>query len=51
MNGVFGGPVVKAIYNNQAIYAIVLAGIFMIVAAISTFYVQDAVAINMKDKR
>lgn len=51
VNGVFGGPVVKAIYNNQAIYAIVLAGIFMIVAAISTFYVQDAVAINMKDKR
>lgn len=51
VNGVCGGPIVKHIYNSEAIYAIVLAGIFMMVAAVSTFYVQDAVAINLKDKR
>lgn len=50
-NGILGGPIVKYLYGSQAIYAIVLAGIFMIVGAISTFYVQDAVAINMNDKR
>jgi maltose/moltooligosaccharide transporter len=50
-NGVLGGPIVKYLYGNQAIYAIVLAGIFMIVGALSTFYVQDAVTINMNDKR
>jgi maltose/moltooligosaccharide transporter len=50
-NGILGGPIVKYLYGNQAIYAIVLAGIFMIVGALSTFYVQDAVTINMNDKR
>ncbi|MFM6953656.1 MAG: MFS transporter [Sphingobacteriaceae bacterium] len=41
VNGVFGGPIVKHFYNGQAIYAIILAGIFMILGAISVLYVQD----------
>lgn len=41
INGIFGGPIVAGIYNNNAIYAIVMSGIFMFCAAISMFYVKD----------
>ena len=30
LNGIVGGPMVKNVYNNQPIYAMVLAGIFML---------------------
>jgi maltose/moltooligosaccharide transporter len=42
VNGFFGGMVVKSFYQGQAIYAIVLAGIFMICGAIAVLYVQDS---------
>lgn len=41
LNGVVGGPMVKSLYGNQPVYAIVMAGIFMICAAISVVYVYD----------
>ena len=41
VNGFFGGMIVKQFYNNEAIYAIVLAGIFMLCGAISVLFVQD----------
>lgn len=41
VNGVIGGPIVSTIYENNAIYAIVLAGIFMFCAALSVLYVQE----------
>lgn len=41
VNGLFGGWIVKHIYGGQPIYSIVLAGIFMICAAISVVYVYD----------
>ncbi|GAB1448287.1 MAG: MFS transporter [Bacteroidia bacterium] len=41
VNGIVGGPIVASIYDNNAIYAIVLAGIFMISGAISVLYVHD----------
>lgn len=41
INGFFGGWIVKHLYGGQPIYAIVLAGIFMICAAISVIYVYD----------
>ena len=41
INGFFGGWLVKNIFDNQAIYAIVLAGIFMFCAAVSVLYVQS----------
>lgn len=41
INGFVGGWIVKHLYNGQPIYAIVLAGIFMICAAISVVYVYD----------
>ncbi len=45
VNGVFGGPIVKRLYDSQAIYAIVIAGIFMILGAISVIFVKDKDAI------
>jgi maltose/moltooligosaccharide transporter len=48
INGVIGGPMVKNIYNNEPIYALVLSGIFMICAAISVIYVYDPASIKLK---
>jgi len=44
VNGLFSGIIVKQLYHGQAIYAIVLAGIFMICAAVSVLYVHDSKA-------
>ncbi len=41
VNGIVGGPIVKYLYGNQPIYALVLAGIFMFCAAVSVLYVYD----------
>ncbi len=41
VNGLLGGMLVKNLFNGQAIYALVLAGIFMICGAIAVLYVQD----------
>lgn len=41
LNGIVGGPMVKNLYGNQPVYAIVMAGIFMICAAVSVVYVYD----------
>ena len=41
VNGVFGGPMVKRLFDSQAIYALVLAGVLMLLAAVSVRYVED----------
>lgn len=41
VNGLLGGSIVKHLYGGQPIYAIVLAGIFMICAAIACIFVYD----------
>jgi maltose/moltooligosaccharide transporter len=48
LNGIVGGPIVKYIYGNQPIYAIVIAGVFMICAAVSVIYVYDPASINIQ---
>lgn len=48
VNGVVGGPIVKNIYGNNAMYAIVLAGVLMICGAVSMLYVQDSTDIKMQ---
>jgi maltose/moltooligosaccharide transporter len=40
-NGVIGGPIVKYIYASQAIYSIVMAGIFLLIAAFCVRFVED----------
>lgn len=51
VNGIGGGWIVKNIYGGQPIYAIVLAGFFMLCAAISVLFVYDAGAIRIKQER
>jgi maltose/moltooligosaccharide transporter len=51
LNGIIGGPMVKNIYNNQPVYAIVLAGIFMLCGAISVIYVYDPGASKIKEEK
>jgi len=41
LNAITGGPMVKRIFNDQAIYAIVMAGILLFVAAVSVLFVED----------
>jgi maltose/moltooligosaccharide transporter len=40
-NGIIGGPIVKYFYDGKAMYAIVAAGIIMILGAISVLFVED----------
>jgi maltose/moltooligosaccharide transporter len=47
LNGIIGGPMVKHIYGNQPVYALVMAGVFMLCAAISVVYVYDPAAIRI----
>jgi maltose/moltooligosaccharide transporter len=42
VNGIIGGPVVKYLYGSQAIYALVMAGIFMLLGAVSARFIDDA---------
>ncbi|RRO26158.1 MFS transporter [Flavobacteriaceae bacterium 14752] len=41
LNGIIGGPMVKYFYSNQAIFALVLSGISMIIAAFLVIRVKD----------
>ena len=41
LNGVIGGLIVKYLFNNKPIYALVIAGVFLFLAAVSVFFVQD----------
>jgi maltose/moltooligosaccharide transporter len=50
LNGIIGGPMVKYIYNNQPVYALILSGIFMLCAAASVIYVYDPGAIKIKEE-
>ena len=49
VNGIFGGPIVKYFFNNDAIYALVLAGLFMLCAAVSVVYVYDPASVKLKN--
>ncbi|TDO28274.1 MFS transporter [Sediminibacterium goheungense] len=51
INGIGGGWIVKNIYGGQPIYAIVLAGFFMLCAAISVLFVYDAGAVRIRQEK
>lgn len=40
-NGIVGGPIVKHIYNSKPIYSLVMAGVFLLIAAVSVQFVED----------
>ncbi|HEY9046691.1 MAG TPA: MFS transporter [Ohtaekwangia sp.] len=41
INGIVGGPIVKYIYGSHAIYSIVMAGVFLLIAAFCVRFVKD----------
>ncbi len=41
VNGVIGGPIVKYVYHSHAIYSLVMAGVFLLIAAICVRFVED----------
>lgn len=43
VNGVFGGPIVKRVFDSQAVYALIMSGIFLLIAAVSVLFVQDKI--------
>ena len=45
VNGIIGGPMVKYIYGDRAIFAIVMAGVSMLLAALLTMRLKDTEAI------
>jgi maltose/moltooligosaccharide transporter len=51
LNGILGGPMVKHLYNNQPVYALVLSGVFMLCAAVSVVYVYDPGAIRIRESK
>lgn len=40
-NGVVGGPIVRYLYHSKPIYSLVMAGIFLLIAAVSVQFVDD----------
>ena len=41
VNGIFSGPVLKALFNSQAIFALIIAGASLLIAAVSVYFVED----------
>jgi maltose/moltooligosaccharide transporter len=41
ITGLIGGPVLKYLFNSQAIWALIIAGIFLLLAAVSVIFVKD----------
>jgi len=41
VNGIFGGMIVKRLFDSQAIYALIMSGCFLLIAAISVIWVED----------
>ena len=51
INGLFGGMIVKHIFDSQAIFAIMMSGCFLIIAAISVLWVEDKVHDELSTKK
>lgn len=41
VNGLIGGPIVKRLFDSHAIYALILAGVCMLIAAFTVNFVED----------
>lgn len=46
INGIIGGPIVKNLYNNQAIFAVVGGGVCFLLAAFFVRFVEDKATIK-----
>ena len=43
VNGIFGGMIIKRLFDSQAIYAIIISGVFLLIAAICVIWVEDKI--------
>jgi maltose/moltooligosaccharide transporter len=50
VNGLFGGTVVKRLFDSQAIYALIMSGCFLLIAAASVLLVEDKVKSNAQNR-
>jgi maltose/moltooligosaccharide transporter len=50
VNSVTGSLIVKYLFHSQAIYGLVMAGVLMLLAAVSVLFVQDGKKIQIIDK-
>lgn len=41
VNGIIGGSIVKYVYGGEAIYAIVMAGVFFLMGAVSVLWIKE----------
>ncbi|NMM50430.1 MFS transporter [Marinigracilibium pacificum] len=41
VNGIFGGPLIKNVFGEQAIYALIIAGFSFVLAAVLVVFVKD----------
>jgi len=41
VNGLVGGPIVKRVFESQAIYALMISGVFLLLASVSVVFVKD----------
>lgn len=41
VNGVASGPLLKSVFNSQAIYALIIAGVSFLIAAGAVYFVED----------
>ncbi len=43
INGLFGGMIVRRLFDSQAIYALIMSGFFLMLSAISVLWVEDKI--------
>jgi maltose/moltooligosaccharide transporter len=51
INAIIGGPIVKYLYNGEAIYALITSGISFLIAAILVYKVEDVDDIKIEIKK
>jgi maltose/moltooligosaccharide transporter len=49
ISGLVGGNILKYIFNEQAIYILILAGFSMLLGGIAVFFVKDSPAVQIKN--
>jgi len=48
INGFFGGMIIKRFFGSHAIYALIMSGIFLLLAALSVLWVEDKQRDNVR---
>jgi maltose/moltooligosaccharide transporter len=48
VNGVLGGPIIKRLFESQAVYALIIAGVSLLIAALAVVFVEDKLDVRNK---